>query len=143
MIDGATQMNPYKLPLLIGASCLGVLLLLGGVGTAAYQRGKQDCESAQILKDQEVLRKQIEQIDEIQIRDVEAAQVQVVRETKFREIRVEVPTIVNRDVYVNVCADADGVRILETATKLANGETAERADGGASKVPGASNDDQR
>jgi hypothetical protein len=136
-------MNPYKLPILIGIACVGVTLLLGAIANAAYQRGKQDCESAQILKDQETLRKQIEQIDQIQIRDAEAARVQVVRETKFREIRVEVPTIVNRDVYVNVCADADGVRVLQAATKLANGETSERANGGASEVPGASNDDQR
>jgi hypothetical protein len=126
-------MNPFSKYALLGG-VIGGVVLLTLVGFTSYNRGKQDCESAQILKEQKALEKQGKRVEKAQVADLEAAKVQVIRETKFREIRVEVPQIVNRDVYVNVCADADGVRILQAATNLANGETTERANGRASKV---------
>ncbi len=133
-IDGVGPMSPFKTYAPLGLAIGGIMLLVL-VGAASYNRGKQDCESRQIIKEQKALEKQGKRVEKAQVADLEAAKVQVIRETKFREIRVEVPQIVNRDVYVNVCADADGVRVLEAATNLANGETSERTNGGAPKVP--------
>lgn len=44
------------------------------------------------------------------------------RQTQVREITRETNTITERPVYRNVCVDADGVRILDRAAAVANGD---------------------
>jgi hypothetical protein len=53
-----------------------------------------------------------------------------------REIYREVPKIIDRPVYRNICVDADGLRLIDRATDAANGRggprpVAEPADGAA------------
>lgn len=43
------------------------------------------------------------------------------RQEKVREIYRETNTITERPVYRNLCVDADGVRLIERATGIANG----------------------
>lgn len=43
------------------------------------------------------------------------------RQTQVREITREIPEIISRPVYRNVCVDADGVRLLDKARAAANG----------------------
>lgn len=44
------------------------------------------------------------------------------RQTHVREITRETNTITERPVYRNVCVDADGVRLLDRAAAVANGD---------------------
>ena len=44
------------------------------------------------------------------------------RQTSVREIYHESQKIVERPVYRNVCIDADGVRLLDRAAQVANGQ---------------------
>ncbi|TKD50592.1 hypothetical protein [Sphingomonas baiyangensis] len=64
--------------------------------------------------------------DAYALRDAAAASRDVERETVFREIVREVPRIIDRHVYRNICVDADGVQLLREATAAANGEPAPR-----------------
>lgn len=44
------------------------------------------------------------------------------RQTNVREIYHESEKVIDRPVYHNVCVDADGVRLLDRAATIANGE---------------------
>lgn len=58
------------------------------------------------------------------------------RQTHVREITRETSTITERPVYRNVCIDADGVRILDRAAAVANGDDPEpSADGARTPAP--------
>lgn len=52
------------------------------------------------------------------------------RQTRVREITRETNTITERPVYRNVCVDADGLRILDRAAAVANGENPRPPAGG-------------
>jgi Flp pilus assembly protein TadB len=45
------------------------------------------------------------------------------RQANTREITREVATIIERPVYRSTCLDADGVRLLDRAAAVANGES--------------------
>lgn len=53
------------------------------------------------------------------------------RQSHVREITRETNTITERPVYRNVCVDADGVRILDRAAAVANGDDPRPSAGGA------------
>lgn len=53
------------------------------------------------------------------------------RQTHVREITRETNTITERPVYRNVCVDADGVRILDRAAAVANGDDPRQSPDGA------------
>ena len=44
------------------------------------------------------------------------------RQEKVREVYRETNTVTERPVYRNVCVDADGVRLIDRATAIANGD---------------------
>lgn len=44
------------------------------------------------------------------------------RQEKVREVYRETNTVSERPVYRNVCVDADGVRLIERAAAIANGD---------------------
>lgn len=44
------------------------------------------------------------------------------RQSSVREIYHETQQVIDRPVYRNVCIDADGVRLLDRAASVANGE---------------------
>lgn len=67
--------------------------------------------------------------DAAQAADERAAAQDVARQTVVREIVREVPKIIDRPVYRNVCVDADGVGLLRRSVAAANGQLGAAAGG--------------
>lgn len=96
------------------AAILGAFFYGQGVGKAKCERDHAVAQAAaNKLRDR--------QIAVAQDRDAELAEAEVVRETIVREITREVPRIIDRPVYRNVCVDADGVQLIRRAVGAANG----------------------
>jgi hypothetical protein len=105
----------------LGGAVAALLLAI-----AAYFHGvevgvdkQRSADLAANLKDEKEQRRRLEagQRD-----DDSAARAAVARETTVREITREVPKIIDRTVYRNVCIDADGVRLIRRGVEAANGE---------------------
>lgn len=60
------------------------------------------------------------------------------RQSSVREIHHESQKIIERPVYTSVCVDADGVRLLDRAASVANGEGIAAAAGGAAAAAATS-----
>lgn len=106
---------------------IGVLLALIGAFFGAFfygQRvGTQRCEAAHLKAAATAQAQRERQIGQAQANDARAAEADVLRETIVREITLEVPKVIDRPVYRNVCIDADGVRLIGRAVEAANGGT--------------------
>lgn len=109
-----------RLYLWLGGAVIGLLALIGaffyGQGV-----GKAKCERSHLAAQAEANHKRDLQIAAAQDADAELAEQDVARETIVREITREVPRIIDRPVYRNVCVDADGVRLIRRAVGAANG----------------------
>ncbi|MFS0738191.1 hypothetical protein ABC347_14200 [Sphingomonas sp. 1P06PA] len=115
---------------LIGCGLL-VLAALGG----AYRQGRVDggnAVSAKVVKSLERAEQARQRIaaavDDVATHHAAAGTAQA---TETREIYRETIRIVDRPVYRNQCADADGVQLLDRARANANRRIAGSADGGA------------
>jgi hypothetical protein len=96
------------------AAVIGAFFYGQNVGKAKCERDHAAAQAkANIARDK--------QISAAQEQDALLAEQDVVRETIVREITREVPRIVDRPVYRNVCVDADGVQLLRRAVDAANG----------------------
>ena len=124
---------------------IGVLLALIGSFFYGQRVGKQRCEAAYAAAAAADRAKRDKQIGTAQAQDTAAAEANVQRETVVREITREVPKIIDRPVYRNVCVDADGVRLIERAVDAANGRGAPGGgtDGAAGGVQPAARDGGR
>lgn len=100
---------------------IGVLLALIGAFFYGQHVGTQRCEAAHLKATAAAQEKREQQIGQAQANDAKAAEADVQRETIVREITREVPKVIDRPVYRNVCVDADGVRLIERAVEAANG----------------------
>lgn len=111
----------------------GVAGLAALIGAFFFGRSTGiDHERARNLAALEKGRKAIEQsIAQVQAVDRARVEQEGQRQTIVREIYREVPKILDRPVYRNVCVDADGVRIIRRAVAAANGrgDAAGRTDG--------------
>lgn len=112
-------MRYLRLGLAIGA-------LLACIGAFFYGQsvGKAKCEARYAAAAEKARSAREKQIGRAQAQDTAAAAANVQRETIVREITREVPKIIDRPVYRNVCVDADGVRLIERAVGAANGRGA-------------------
>jgi len=120
------------------AAGLGALLLIAGVFFYGRHVGYMECENDRLKAAAAAQEKREEQIGQAQANDAKAAEADVQRETIVREITREVPRIIDRPVYRNVCVDADGVRLIGRAVEAANGGApARRSAGDAAGVPEA------
>lgn len=133
-------MSYLKLGLAIGA-----LLALIGAFFYGQNVGKAKCEAAHAKVEAAARAKREKTIVTAQEQDTAGAVANVERETIVREITREVPKIVDRPVYRNVCVDADGVRLIERAVDAANGRGAASGGtaGAARGVQPAAGDGQR
>lgn len=120
---------------LIGGGLL-VLAALGG----AYWQGRVDggnAVSASVVKSLDRAEKARQRIaaaiDDVASRHAAASTAQT---TETREIYRETIRIVDRPVYRNQCADADGVQLLDRARANANRGLAGGADGGTAATAG-------
>lgn len=68
------------------------------------------------------------------VRDAQIVAADTARDIVFREITREVPSIVERPVYRNVCLDGDGLRLVNRAVEAANGPATGGADGSAAEI---------
>ena len=110
------------------AAAVGALLLVVGAFFYGRHVGYTECENDRLKAAAAAQEKREKQIGQAQAGDAKAAEADVQRETIVREITREVPRIIDRPVYRNVCVDADGVRLIGRAVEAANG----RAPGGRS-----------
>ena len=117
---------------------LAVATLLALIGSFMYGQsvGKAKCEVAYAKKAEKARAKRETVIQSAQEQDYAGAQANIERETIVREITREVPKIIDRTIYSNVCVDADGVRLIDRAIDAANGRgtTSSGADGQAGRV---------
>lgn len=120
---------------LIGA-VVGLAALIGaffyGVGVGR-DREIADGANARAEAEKQVERKQAT-IDSLR---ADAADRESIRETTVREIYRDIPKIIERPVYRNICVDTDGVQLLDRAVAAANGEDRP----GAAGKPGAATKD--
>ena len=103
---------------------IGVLLALIGSFFYGQSVGKAKCEVAYAKAADKARAKRETVIQSAQGQDYIAAEANIQRETIVREITREVPKIIDRTVYRNVCVDADGVRLIDRAVDAANGRGA-------------------
>lgn len=106
------------------AAGIGALLLIAGVFFYGRHVGYMECENDRLKAAAAAQAKREKQIGQAQANDAKAAEADVQRETIVREITREVPRIIDRPVYRNVCVDADGVRLIGRAVEAANGGAA-------------------
>lgn len=103
------------------AAAVGALLLVVGAFFYGRHIGYAECENDHLKAAAAAQAKREEQIGQAQAGDAKAAEADVQRETIVREITREVPKVIDRPVYRNVCVDADGVRLIGRAVEAANG----------------------
>jgi len=105
---------------------LALAALLAIVGAFFYGQsvGKARCEASYAAASEKARKQREDAVAQAQQQDTSAAIANVERQTIVREITREVPRIVDRPVYRNVCVDADGVRLIDRAVDAANGRGA-------------------
>ena len=100
---------------------IGVLLALIGSFFYGQSVGKAKCEVAYAKAADKARARRDATIRDAQEQDLIGAAANIERETIVREITREVPRIIDRTVYRNVCVDADGLRLIDRAVDAANG----------------------
>lgn len=100
---------------------VGALLLVVGAFFFGRHVGYTECDNDHLKAAAAAQEKREKQISQAQAGDAKAAEADVQRETIVREITREVPKVIDRPVYRNVCVDADGVRLIARAVEAANG----------------------
>ncbi len=112
-----SALRPYLA--LIGA-VLAVAIIV-----AAYVAGRRDgraiADGKQAAVEQAVAAERKKNETAVAATDAAGAVKENDRQSLVREIIRESHTITDRPVYRNVCVDADGVRLLDRATAVANG----------------------
>ena len=103
------------------AAAVGALLLVVGAFFYGRHVGYTECENDRLKAAAAAQEKREKQIGQAQAGDAKAAEADVQRETIVREITREVPKVIDRPVYRDVCIDADGVRLIGRAVEAANG----------------------
>lgn len=110
-------MSPIPLSWVITASALTTIVGFAGGVTV----GRAMCQNGYFKAAQKAEAKHAAVVTSAQALDQQAADREVGRQTIVREIVREVPKLVDRPVYRNVCVDADGVQLLQRAVDAANG----------------------
>ncbi|MDX3883620.1 MAG: hypothetical protein QHC65_04300 [Sphingomonas sp.] len=124
-------------------------IILGGVAAlgAAYAGGRMDgrkIEQAGELRAERAAEKARRDMQgRIDASATASAAREVQRQTDVREIHRETEKIVERPVYAAACVDADGVRLLERAAAIANGERIAAPAGGPGEAADAAQGDGR
>lgn len=121
-----SSIRPY---LAIVGAVVAVALL-----AAAYVAGRRDgraiADGKQAAVEKAVKAERDKRETAVATTEAAGAAKETDRQEKVREIYRETNTVTERPVYRNLCVDADGVRLIERATAIANG-----VDPGAPPVP--------
>ncbi len=127
----------------LALASVGLLALIGAFFFGRHVGSAE--EQARYLREDKKAAAEVEaKIVDVQTADAKSVAADVQRETIVREITREVPKIIDRPVYRNVCVDADGVRLIGRAVEAANGrgKPAGGSDGSAGGIQPASGDGQ-
>jgi hypothetical protein len=96
--------------------CLRYLLAPVAIGAGAFLYGHHvgglDCQNATLKADEKANVAQDAKVEKAHTDDAKAVAQNTIRENTVREIYHDVPTVVDRPVYSNVCLDASGVQPL-------------------------------
>ncbi len=115
--EAVTALRPWLA--LIGA------VLAVAIVVAAYVAGRRDgrtiADGKQAAIERAVAAERTKRETAVAATDAAGAAKETDRQSLVREITRETHTITDRPVYRNVCIDADGVRLLDRATVVANG----------------------
>jgi hypothetical protein len=117
----------------LAAGFLAALIAAYFYGVGVGKDSRDADNAAEIARQDEKILVQQERIGAL---GEKAATREIERHTTVREINRDVPTIIDRPVYGNVCVDADGVRLLDRAQAAANGEGGPGAAGGPARAAG-------
>ncbi|MGW8190172.1 hypothetical protein [Sphingomonas hankookensis] len=113
-----TALRPY---LAIVGAVVAVALL-----AAAYIAGRHDgraiANGKQAAVEKAVKAEREKRETAVAVTEAAGAAKETDRQEKVREIYRETNTVTERPVYRNLCVDADGVRLVERATAIANGD---------------------
>lgn len=124
-------MKPY---LYLGGALVAIAML-----AAAYLFGRSDGKAIEVAAQARVeaaVKVEREQREtKLDLVGGAAATKETARVENVREIYRESHTITERPVYRNVCVDADGMRLLDQAANVANGEDPGGAAAGTGKTP--------
>jgi hypothetical protein len=112
-------MNPYTL---LGGAVGGLLLLIAAFffGRSVGIDHQQAIDAKTMEKAVRAVKKTQDAIDQMTLT---RASVENIRQETVREIYREIPKIIDRPVYRNICADVDGVRLIDRAASNANGQS--------------------
>lgn len=123
-------MNPW---LGLGGGIAALLLI-----SSAYLVGRHDGATIEIGKqaavEAAVRKEEAKRQDLVDRGALAGAERETQRQASVKELYHETERVVERPVYRNVCDDADGLRILDQAAAVANGEDPGRAAGGAGET---------
>ena len=124
-------MNPLAI---VGGALLAVSLLIG-----AYISGRADGQNIEQGKQAALERAVRAETDlrasKIATGEAAAQTAEAQRQQSVREVYRETSTITERPVYRNVCIDADGMRALDRAAAIANGDDTGKPAGGTPEAP--------
>lgn len=98
---------------------------LSGIGGFAYgiRVGVTQEQAARKRADEAAAAERERLQHRIDAADLDRQATEYTRQANVREITHESQTIIDRPVYRNVCIDADGVGLLDSAAAIANGES--------------------
>ena len=126
-------MSPYAL---LGGA-IGAVLLFGGAYVTGRADGKAIEVGAQARADKAVEKERAAHQLIVDQLNTGGQEQETARATSVREIFHETRTVTERPVYRNVCVDTDGVRLLDKAWGVANGEHPVEPAGPSGETPGA------
>lgn len=124
-------MNPLAI---VGSALLAVTMLIG-----AYAFGRADgqhIEQGKQAATERAVRAEAElRTTKLVAGETAAQTAETQRQQSVREVYRETSTITERPVYRNVCVDPDGLRALDRAAAIANGEDTGKPVGGTTEAP--------
>lgn len=106
----------------VGGGILFFVALLAVAYIAGRRDGRAIADGKQAAVDRAVEKERGKREGAVARGDAAGQTRETDRQTHVREITRETNTITERPVYRNVCVDADGVRILDHAAAVANGD---------------------
>lgn len=109
-------------PYLALISAVAAVALLATAYIAGRRDGRAIADGKQAAVEQAVKAERDKRETNVATGETAGAAKETDRQEKVREVYRETNTVTERPVYRNVCVDADGVRLIERATAIANGD---------------------
>ncbi|MEN2746463.1 hypothetical protein [Sphingomonas sp. T9W2] len=109
-------------PLLALVGAIVAVALLATAYIAGRRDGRAIADGKQAAVERAVKAERDKREANVAAGDTAGAAKETDRQEKVRKVYRETNTVTERPVYRNVCVDADGVRLIDRATAIANGD---------------------